>query len=217
MHPRSLSFLVAAAGLVVLAGPLAAQRIGAFGGFNRAAIAGDAPPNVQYVGGTGFTAGLTFDLPLATDVLLSFQPSYARRITAIAFAIKGQEKPRDSLDVALTYVSVPLLVKVEAARGRSYVAGGVDVGMLLDAALTGRGPEEDLSSFVKDFDVAAVFGVGVVFPIGRPRLATELRYAQSLLNLSAAAATPSTATLPERFRMHGFQLLVGVFLPLGGE
>jgi hypothetical protein len=209
----ALSVLAAAATPQVVR----AQQIGIQGGFNRAGIQGDAPPNAQYAGGFGYMAGIVFDLPIATDVFLSVQPMYARRGTGIAFAVEGEEEPRDSLDVALTYLSVPLLAKVQAARGRTYVTGGVDVGWLLDATLTGRGADEDIASAFKDLDVAALFGFGVVFPLGAPRITVEARYSQSLLNLSAGGEGPGGAELPDRFRANGFQLLTGLVIPLGGR
>lgn len=203
--------------LLVSAGDAAGQRIGVVGGLNRAGIQGDAPPNAQYMGGMGFLGGIAFELPVAPDVFVSLQPTYARRGTGIAFAVKGEEEPRDSLDVTLTYVTVPVLAKVEAARGRTFVTGGVDVGVLLDATLSGRGPDEDIASVFKDLDVAALFGFGVVFPLGAPRLTLEARYTQSLLNLSAGGQAQSGAALPQRFRANGFQFLAGFLLPLGGR
>lgn len=194
-----------------------AQQIGIQGGLNRAAIQGDAPPNAQYAGGFGFMGGIVFDLPIARDVFLSAQPMYARRGTGIAFAVEGEEEPRDSLDVTLTYFAVPLLAKVQAAHGRTYVTGGVEVGWLLDATLAGRGSDEDITSAFQDVDVAALFGFGVVFPIGAPRIMVEARYAQSLLNLSAGGEGPGGAELPDRFRANGFQLLTGLIIPLGGR
>jgi len=203
----------------VLATPhgLHAQQIGIQGGLNRAAIQGDAPPNAQYGGGFGFMAGLVFDLPIASDVFLSLQPMYAQRGTAIAFAVEGEEEPRDSLDVKLTYIAVPLLAKIRAAHGRTFVTGGVEVGWLMDATLAGRGPDEDITEAFEDIDVAALFGFGVVFPIGAPRLTVEARYSQSLLNLSAGGQGPGGAELPDRFRANGFQLLTGLIIPLGGR
>jgi hypothetical protein len=213
--PLVLTLAVIAA--AALPRPGQAQQIGFQGGLNRAGIQGDAPPNAQYGGGFGFMAGITFDLPIARDVSLSLQPMYARRGTGIAYAVEGEEEPRDSLDVTLNYISVPLVARVQAAHGRTYVTGGVDVGWLMDATLTGRGEDEDIASAFEDLDVAALFGFGVVFPLGAPRLTTELRYSQSLLNLSAGGTGPSGADLPERFRANGFQLLAGLLIPLGGR
>jgi hypothetical protein len=117
----------------------------------------------------------------------------------------------------LAYVTLPVLAKVQALHGRTYVTGGVDVGMLLDATLSGRGPDEDIKTVLNDVDVAALFGFGVVFPLGAPRLTLELRYTQSLLNLSAGGTEPSGAALPDRFRASGFQLLAGMLVRLGGR
>jgi hypothetical protein len=214
MRAPPVLILVAAAAAPHLA---SAQQIGFQGGLNRAAIQGDAPPNAQYAGGFGFMGGIVVDLPIAKDVWLSLQPMYARRGTGIAYAVRGEDAPRDSLDVTLNYLSVPLVAKVQAGHGRTYVTGGVDVGWLMDATLTGRGPDEDIASAFRDLDVAALFGFGVLFPIGAPRLTVEARYTQSLLNLSAGGAGPGGADLPDRFRANGFQLLTGLMIPLGGR
>jgi len=218
MSARYLTF-VFSLGIVVGGSPqwASAQQIGLQGGVNRAGLGGDAPAETSYSGATGFMAGILFDLPVARDVFVSVQPMYVRRGTGIAFAIKGEEVPHDSLDVTLSYVSVPLLAKVQAAHGRTYVTGGVDAGILLDATLSGRGPDEDIKAAFKSYDVAAVFGFGVVFPLGAPRLTIEARYSQSLVNLSAGGTGPSGAALPERFRTNGFQLLAGLVLRLGGR
>lgn len=217
MHSRFLRFILVLAAAVLLVAPARSQQIGLQGGFNRAGIGGDAPSGTQYSGATGFMAGLVADLPVARDVFLSIQPMYARRGTGIAFAIPGEEQPRDSLDVTLTYVSVPVLARVQAAHGRTFVTGGVDAGILLDATLSGRGPDEDIKAVFKNLDVAAVFGFGVVFPLGAPRLTVEARYSQSLVNLSAGGTAPSGVALPERFRTSGFQVLAGLMLRLGGR
>jgi len=209
-------FLIASS-VVLMPGTAGAQRLGIVGGLNRAGIQGDAPLNTQYSGATGFLAGVVFEFSVAQDVFVSFQPQYARRTTGIAFAIEGEEQPRDSLDVALSYVTLPVLAKVQALHGRTYVTGGFDVGMLLDAKLRGRGPDEDIKTVLNDLDVAALFGFGVVFPLGAPQLTVELRYSQSLLNLSAGGMGLSGAALPDRFRAGGFQLLAGMLVRLGGR
>jgi len=208
---------LAAMVIAVLPARTSAQHLGVQGGLNRAGLGGDAPLNTQYSGATGFTAGLVAEFAVARDVFLSFQPMYARRVMDIGFAVKGHDQPRDGLVVTLTYASLPVLAKVQAAHGRTFVTGGVDVGVLLDATLSGRGADEDIKSVFKDVDVAAVFGFGVVFPLGAPRLTLEARYSQSLVNLSAGGTGPSGVALPDRFRTSGFQLMAGLLIRLGGR
>jgi hypothetical protein len=69
--------LLIASWVVLLPGTAAAQHLGLFGGLNRAGIQGDAPPNTQYAGATGFLTGLVVEFAVAPDVFLSFQPQYA--------------------------------------------------------------------------------------------------------------------------------------------
>lgn len=72
----------------------------------------------------------------------------------------------------------------------------------------------DVKDALTDFDLAVIFGVGRMFPVGRPRITAEIRYSQSLFNLAGDATGQD---LPVRFRASGFQLLAGVLLPLGGR
>jgi hypothetical protein len=62
--------------------------------------------------------------------------------------------------------------------------------------------------------VAVNFGFGVMLPLGSPLLTLELRYSQSLLNLSKPEENPAASALPERFRSSGLQLMAGLLWPL---
>ena len=145
---------------------------------------------------------------------LSIQPGFTRRQTGIAFEIPGEDEPRDSLSVRLDYLTVPMLVKVFSGSGRTYVAGGLEVGWALSSTLSGAGAPVDLADAVRDFDVAGVFAFGVTFPIGAPRLVTELRYVQSLVNASTGEGADETVG-PVRFRSRGLELTLGITFPLG--
>ncbi len=111
-------------------------------------------------------------------------------------------------------------MKIETAGGKLFVNSGVDVGFLLDATLSpveGDGEDEDVADLVRDFDVAVNFGVGGQFPIGKPRLTIEARYSQSLIDISEVEVDIGADTLiPARFRSSGFELLAGLWIPLGG-
>jgi len=65
-------------------------------------------------------------------------------------------------------------------------------------------------------NVGALFGFGVVFPVGRPRITTELRYVQGLVNLSGAEQG-LIQELPDRFYSSGLQIMAGILFPLGGR
>lgn len=192
----------------------AAQTLGVVGGLNLSSIKGDAPEQVKWGGKTGLILGLVGEFRLAQDVRLLLQPTLTTRGSSLGVTVEGQEEPVDSGSVSLDYLTLPVLVKVMAGNGRTFVTSGLDFGILTGATLEEGDNEEDVKDRVEDFDVAVNFGFGGVVFSGRPNVSLELRYSQSLLNL--ANSTTTEEALPVRFRSSGFQLIAGVLLPLGG-
>ncbi len=190
--------------------------VGAVLGVNRTGLSGDKPDNTSYSTSAGPIAGLVLEIPVAKGVAIVFQPGYRQSGANIGFQVPDQDEPVDSLSLRLDYFSLPILLKVITDGGRWYVTSGVDLGLLTSATLsTVSGSQEmDVKDALTDFDLAVIFGVGRMFPIGRPRITAEIRYSQSLFNL---AGDSTGQDLPVRFRASGFQLLAGVLLPLGGR
>jgi hypothetical protein len=116
----------------------------------------------------------------------------------------------------MDYLAIPVVLRIYTGSGRTFVTGGLDIAFLSRATLSGRGLEEDAASYFKDTDVAALFGFGMIFPIGKPRISVELRYFQGLVNLSNDDGVPAGVDLPDRFRSSGLQLMAGFNLPIGG-
>jgi hypothetical protein len=212
--PR-LVFLAAVAAWAV-ASPLAAQAsLGAYGGLNRSVLRGDGPRNTKYRDRYGAVLGIVADFPVTTDVAISAQPSFARRGAGIAFKVEGERERRDSLDVRLDYVSIPVLVKIFAGHRRTFVTGGLDVGFLTKATIYDGTNIDDISDIMKAMDIAAVFRPGVAIVKRQPEITIEPRYAQSFLNVANPEADPETESLPQRFRSTGLQLLLGIMFTLG--
>lgn len=218
---RTLRFALALATFAALNGSvLEAQiSIGAVVGINRTGLSGDKPEDTSYSPGTSPIAGLVLEVPVAKYVSLVFQPGYRQAGTTIGFKVDGQDEPVDSLSLKLNYVSLPILVKVITTGRKWYVTSGLDFGWLTSATLsTLSGSQEmDVKSLLTDFDLSVIFGVGRMFPVGRPMITAEIRYSQSLLNLASNAAGQGLTEVPARFRASGFQLMAGVLYPLGGQ
>jgi len=195
--------------------PSYAAAVGALLGLNRSAISGDAPANTAYGAGAGLMVGAQAEFALTGNLALSFQPMFVQRNTKLrsADAEPGDER---ALDLDMDYLSVPVVIKFGAAHGRTYVAGGMDVGFLSSARVSGEGIDEDIEPLLHSVDIGALFGFGVVFPAGRSRLTTELRYVQGLVNLRDAEQGP-VQELPDRFHSSGLQLMVGVLVPIGAR
>ncbi|MCK7517467.1 MAG: hypothetical protein MZV64_06965 [Ignavibacteriales bacterium] len=76
------------------------------------------------------------------------------------------------------------------------------------------GSTKDVNDLIKNYDISATFGFGVNIPIGSPIISLELRYMQSLLNLSDISTSESGTTFPFRFRTSGFQFLTSIIFPI---
>ena len=212
-----LAVLLAALG----AGPGSATaqvNLGFSVGINSSSLSGDKPPDVSYTSSTNLLANVVADFRIADDVWISVQPGYAGRGAGLAFKVDGEEEPRDSLTLNMNYLSVPVLMKVVTGK-KVYVTGGLDFSYLLNAELAPNGGGEgvDLRDAIKNASVGFIFGVGAMFPIGRPRITVEGRYTQSLTNDAEPERSDAGGQdLPVRFRSTGLQLLVGFLIPLGG-
>jgi len=190
-------------------------RLGAFGGLNLTGLSGDAPSGASFMSSTGFAAGIVGEFAIARDIWLSFQPMYVQKGSAIEFGFAGQEDP-DTLDLALDYITLPVLFKFVSGNGKTYASGGLDFGYLVNSTLSLDDESRDVKDAFNEFDLSADFAFGVMFPVGRPKITLEARYTQSILNLAKQGENPEPDALPTRFRNSGFQLFAGLLYPLGG-
>ena len=211
-----LSFaLLLAAGIA--AGAVAAQAaaVGAQLGIDRAGIDGDTPPNTEYTDKVGLVAGIQGEIGFAQDLLLSLQPSFVQKRSGLLVPSSSRGVSPTELDLSFDYISVPVLVKFAKAAGRTYVAGGVTVDFLTAAKLSGQGSDRDVKSAYNDTGFGAVLGFGVVFPVGRTRLTTELRFVQGIANMTTGSAAESAGALAPRLHSNGWELIIGDLLPVG--
>jgi len=215
-----LRWILTLAGLVwTLAATAPASALEAVGltvGVDRTKMSGDEPPNFRLQQGTGFKVGAIVEFTLADDVRLSLQTGYQRTATKLGFKDKATGDVRDSLDLDVDWINVPVILRIETSHSL-FATGGLDLAFLTGGGITGGGSDVPAESFLKDVDLAAIFGVGVAFPVGRYELTGELRYRQGLVNLARENLGERLATVPPRFRFAGFQLQVGLTLPWGGR
>lgn len=189
--------------------------LGVTGGVGRTSFSGDAPEKVKYTSRTGFTGALVAEIPLGDDIRLSVQPSFTRQGTGIAFDV-GLPDDRDSLDLVLDYLRIPVMARFLAPKGVWFVNGGLDMGILLNASLkdVNAGGSTDVMNSIGGLDLAMILGVGFQVPV-RPLVFTlELRYAQSVVNAGSNSVATGMYGIPVRFRSSGFGLLAGALIPL---
>jgi len=189
--------------------------IGAIGGLMSSSLSGDAPEDASYSGKTGFSGGLIADFTLTEDIVLSIQPRYLQKGTSVAYDV-GEYELRDSLTATFDYVSLPVMVKITSLNKRIYFSSGLDFGYLMNSTVENivDGSTKDVNELIKNYDISATFGFGVNIPIGSPIISLELRYMQSLLNLSDISTSESGSTFPFRFRTSGFQFLTSIIFPI---
>ena len=192
--------------------------LGVQGGLGSFKVKGDAPDRFDYAGLRGGTASLLLEWKLTDDLALSFQPTWAQKGTRVTVEVRGKQEPVDSMELRLTYLSLPVLVKVATRSGRGFVTAGVDVGYLEAASLTvGDSPGIDVLDSLEPTDLSALFGVGGTIRRSRPTITLEARYNQSILRvLPPSAPGEVTSGLPDGFRSSGYRLILGVLFPLGG-
>jgi hypothetical protein len=212
---RLALILVLAAGWAVGAQAAPVAAVGAQLGADRSGIDGDVPPNTAYFDKTGLIAGIQGEVRFMDELSLSLQPSYIQKMSGVSIAPSTRGGNPTELSLSFDYVSVPVLVKFAKARGRTYVSGGFTVDFMTAATLSVQGSDRDVKSTFHDTAFGAVLGFGVVFPVGRTHLTTELRFVQGLTNLASGAAAEATGALASRLRSNGLELIVGDLLPLG--
>lgn len=189
--------------------------IGATGGLMSSSLSGDAPEDASYSGKTGFSGGLVVDFTLTEDIVLSIQPRFLQKGTSVAYDV-GEYELRDSLTATFDYASLPVMVKITSLNKRIYFSSGLDFGYLMNSTVENivDGSTKDVNNLIKNYDISATFGFGVNIPIGSPIISLELRYMQSILNLSDISSTESGTTFPYRFRTSGFQFLTSIIFPI---
>jgi len=187
-----------------------AAALGAFFGLDRCGIGGDFGQNTEIASQAGLVAGAQGEIGLSRGIALSLQPMYVRQETK---ATSVSDSASTDLKLTLDSFSLPIAVKFALGGGRSYVSSGLDISFLSTAKLSIGGSEQDAKSLFNDVNLGALLGFGVVFPVGRPRITTELRYVAGVTDMAKTAF----GGLPERFHSYGFQLSAGILLPLGGR
>jgi len=192
-------------------------NLGLQAGINSSGLSGDTPSGFSFGKKSGLAAGAVAELKIAEDVWLSFQPMYLQRGSSSKISVPDSPEKLEGPTVSLDYVAIPILARIVANSGKTYVTGGLNPAFLLDSSLEEDGVTEDISDAVNGFDLAADIGFGVMLPVGGPTLTFEIRYEQSILNLAAKNRVEGEDTLPVRFRSSGFQFFTGLQWALGGR
>ena len=197
--------------LLLFIKPLQAQfSLGISGNLNYSGISGNAPSNTIFNKTVNFGAGVLLDYKINDEIILSFQPMYARRGAMLSYDLPSYKEPRDSLRMNLDYFSFPLLLKFPTNK-TVYFIGGIEFAFL--NAANYKAVNYDLSGDIKDlinsFDILADFGVGLQFKVNEYFLIFEGRFSQGLMN-GYASEKVVNPIIPVDFKNSSLQLLISV-------
>jgi hypothetical protein len=181
-------------------------------------LTGELPNEGQWKGSSALGYGLVAELNLAPDITLSVQPGFSPRHCRQEFKVNGQVI--GSIDYEVDYFSLPLLVRVtgDPLGVRGFVTAGLEYSVLLDASLDLGEGQEDITDSFQSTTMGALFGAGVLVPLGRNFLTFELRYNQGLNDiLERHESEPEPGLGSPSVKYRGFNLIAGFLFSLGGE
>ena len=112
--------------LIALPATAPAQSVGLIGGINSSSIKGDAPDKISYARSKRPTIGALGEFHLKGDVWLHGELLYTQRGTRIGIQVDGQRQPEYNSKLLLSYVSVPILVRIASSSRRMYATSGLD-------------------------------------------------------------------------------------------
>jgi hypothetical protein len=198
-----------AASLLAAAPAMAEVRVGAVGGVNVADMSGSE----DWFYRTRWGAGGVVEVDLSHDLALASRPMYLGKGSEGKLVILPGEV---GIRMDLSYIEIPLLVKVSAATGgvRPYLIAGPSLGLRLSAETfreefdTPGEKREDAKQDTKSTELSLNAGVGVGLNVGQAYGFVEGVYAWGLTDVSKAEGTSKN---------RGMQFRVGITLRLGGR
>lgn len=191
---------------------VAQPEIGFYAGLKNGKFNGDAPRKGIYRPRLGYDFGTHLEFDISDAVKLSFQPGIGFGGSVIAFEDTVAGRYKDSLDVRITNLLLPLYAKVASSNEKLYFLGGLKTGININTTGDDSMEEFDLKKEFKAYNLSALFGLGILFPFESSLLYIEFRYSQGLLNITNAP-DDELARVP-RVKTSSFNLIFGWKLPL---
>ena len=163
---------------------MAQPAIGVFGGVGSTTLRGDSPSDGIYVPGVSIAVGAIGDFQVHPEVKLSLQPSWTIFQGQIHFLDTIEDEYNDSINYKIDFLALSVLFKALSLNEKWQFLGGFEVGYGVNTLLDDGSEERPFDQNFRNWNLAAVFAVGYLFPIGRSDLFLEGRYTQGLENLT---------------------------------
>lgn len=182
-------------------------------------------------GSTSFGIGATADIPLYRNFHLRLEPMYLKRGGGLQSDIPF-ELPNIGLSYESSFIEIPVMLRAEFGNSlRPYVLAGPTVGFLLDSFITveflGIGVRCSLQDITKSVHFGFTYGAGIHYPVGNFSLFVEGRYTVGLSDIIEDG--PFSIQLGDEkieanineeevvMKTKGFQLMMGIIVPLGNK
>lgn len=193
------------------------HKIGFYAGGSMNKLSGDKIQYSIYKSGPGISSGVILDLHIIDDVFISISPGYrcstTKYLTAdtIRFLFKNKLVYRDSLDIRLNIVNLPVFFKVRSDNQRFHVTSGIELLYLFNAKAIYKDSKTIIDEDHRKYNLAANFGLGYNIPVKDCNLSLELIYSQTLINWSNI--DPEDAYIP-RVKSSGLRFLLSWQIPI---
>ena len=193
------------------------HRIGFYAGGSTNKLSGDKIQYSIYKSGPGFSTGVILDLQIFDDVFVSINPGYRFSSTkylaadTITLLFKKKLEYRDSLDIRLNILNLPIFFKVLSDNHHFHVSSGIELIYLLNTKAIYKDSRATINEDSKKFNLAANFGLGYNIPVKESNVSIELIYSQALNNWSRK--DPEESYIP-RVKSSGLRLLLSWQIPL---
>jgi hemolysin activation/secretion protein len=120
---------------------------------------------------------------------------------------------KDSIDLSIDVIMLPLALKIISDNQRFQFSGGFELAIPTRLTADNGAQEIDVSDQVNKLGVNMIFGIGYRVPVQRSFLVFNLGYSQGLSNL-ANNMDAEDSYLP-RIRLTAFRLSASWLLPVG--
>lgn len=157
---------------------------------------------------------MTADLFLIDDIAVNMQAIYSYRSTIIQYDVNYQYEKYDSLSINTDYFELPVNIKVISNNKMSFVTAGLCLAIPLQSIILNNrlGTEQDIKDRFEPYVLNANFGIGLQFTIGKPMIFVELRYSQSLTNLTKIKI--NEIDINNKLKSNSIQIYIGMLFTL---
>ncbi len=181
--------------------------------------------DLVFSGSRGLSAGVNYSLQLNEDMYLGFGPVFKRirgklqtidTLLSISPAISGpagqvivSTELRDSIDIKLDYITLPVLLNVITDNKKFHFFSGLEVGFPVKQILD-NGEENIEFDEINNVNLSITFGMGYRIHVGLNHFDVNLSYTQGIVNI---VETGENDTVP-RVKSVDVRLSVGYSIPI---